>query len=165
KWSYITGGAIYSSPAIGSDGTVYVGSYDGKLYAFVSSDDVTVLAYCYSESTPVSVSITMDGSPTGYNTPHTFSDLTGAHNFTVPDTDLHGCPFRRWNTYETSTTIAVTTSGTYTAEYAPPVGGIWVPVDRFKLLAPYVGLTSSIVVATVATAIYVKRVKRRKKKQ
>ena len=25
---------VYSSPAIGSDGTVYVGSYDKKLYAF-----------------------------------------------------------------------------------------------------------------------------------
>ena len=26
-------GPVYSSPAIGSDGTVYVGSYDKKLYA------------------------------------------------------------------------------------------------------------------------------------
>ena len=28
-----TGGEVYSSPAIGSDGTVYVGSRDNKLYA------------------------------------------------------------------------------------------------------------------------------------
>ncbi|MEN6341317.1 MAG: PKD domain-containing protein, partial [Methanospirillum sp.] len=34
-WSYSTGGAIqYAGPSIGADGTVYVGSYDGKLYAF-----------------------------------------------------------------------------------------------------------------------------------
>ena len=26
KWSYLTGDYVYSSPAIGSDGTVYVGS-------------------------------------------------------------------------------------------------------------------------------------------
>jgi len=32
-------------------------------------------------------------------------------------------------------------------------------------LAPYIGLASTIVVATVAAAIYVKRVKRRKEKQ
>jgi hypothetical protein len=32
-WSFPTGGAVYSSPALGPDGTVYVGSYDGKLYA------------------------------------------------------------------------------------------------------------------------------------
>ena len=51
------------------------------------------------------------------------------------------------------------------ASPSPPVGGIRVPVDKFGLLAPYIGLTSTIVVATVATAIYVKRVKRRKEKQ
>lgn len=50
---------------------------------------------------------------------------------------------------------------------SPPaaVGGIIVPVDKFGLLAPYIGLASTILVATVATAIYIKRVKRRKEKQ
>ncbi len=33
KWSFQTGNQVHSSPAIGADGTVYVGSYDGKLYA------------------------------------------------------------------------------------------------------------------------------------
>jgi outer membrane protein assembly factor BamB len=32
-WSYLTGNGVYSSPAIGQDGTVYVGSTDGKFYA------------------------------------------------------------------------------------------------------------------------------------
>ena len=32
-WEFETGRAVYSSPAIGSDGTVYVGSQDNKLYA------------------------------------------------------------------------------------------------------------------------------------
>lgn len=45
------------------------------------------------------------------------------------------------------------------------VGGIVVPVDKFSLLAPYIGLASMIALASVATAIYVKRVKRRKEKQ
>ena len=48
---------------------------------------------------------------------------------------------------------------------APPVGGIMVPVDKLGLLAPYIGLASTILVATVAAGIYVKRVKRRKEKQ
>jgi hypothetical protein len=48
---------------------------------------------------------------------------------------------------------------------ATGVGGIIVPVDKFALLAPYIGLTSTIIVATVATVIYVKRVKHRKEKQ
>ncbi|MEZ4313810.1 MAG: PQQ-binding-like beta-propeller repeat protein [Polyangiaceae bacterium] len=34
SWVGLTGGQIWSSPAIGLDGTVYVGSLDGKLYAF-----------------------------------------------------------------------------------------------------------------------------------
>ena len=33
KWSFTTGDYVISSPAIGADGTVYVGSYDGRLYA------------------------------------------------------------------------------------------------------------------------------------
>jgi len=32
-WEFETGGFVPSSPAIGSDGTVYVGSMDKKLYA------------------------------------------------------------------------------------------------------------------------------------
>jgi PQQ-like domain len=37
KWSFTTGAVIsYSSPAIGTDGTVYIGSYDGNLYALDS---------------------------------------------------------------------------------------------------------------------------------
>ena len=32
-WEFETGDAVFSSPAIGSDGTVYVGSWDKKLYA------------------------------------------------------------------------------------------------------------------------------------
>lgn len=43
-------------------------------------------------------------------------------------------------------------------------GGLYAPVDKIGLLAPYIGVTSTIVVATVATAIYAKRVKRRKEK-
>ena len=33
KWSYPTGNEIASSPAIGADGTIYVGSGDKNLYA------------------------------------------------------------------------------------------------------------------------------------
>jgi len=45
------------------------------------------------------------------------------------------------------------------------VGGIVVPVDKFGLLASYIGLASTILVGAVATAVYVKRVRRRKEKQ
>jgi hypothetical protein len=53
----------------------------------------------------------------------------------------------------------------YVSRYEISVGGVSVPIDKFGLLAPYIGLASAFLVATVATAIYVKRVKRRKEKQ
>ena len=36
-WSFTAGGEVFSSPAIGHDGTVYVGSWDRKLYALKGS--------------------------------------------------------------------------------------------------------------------------------
>jgi len=52
-----------------------------------------------------------------------------------------------------------------TMEEAPTQGvnGVIVPVDKLGLLAPYI-VASTILVATVAVAIYVKRVKHRKEK-
>jgi hypothetical protein len=40
------------------------------------------------------------------------------------------------------------------------VGGIWVPVDKLGLLAPYIALAVTIIVATVATATLVKHKKK-----
>jgi PQQ-like domain len=37
-WSYTTGGAVYSSPAV-ANGMVYIGSDDGKLYCFGLTDE------------------------------------------------------------------------------------------------------------------------------
>ncbi len=47
KWSYDTGanGAVLSSPAIGSDGTIYVGSHNGKIYAFYSDNGTVKWSY------------------------------------------------------------------------------------------------------------------------
>src|SRR5438093_6247735 len=33
RWKFATGGKVRSSPAVGDDGTIYVGSLDGGLYA------------------------------------------------------------------------------------------------------------------------------------
>ena len=56
-------------------------------------------------------------------------------------------------------------SGTFVRNDNTSVGGIMIPVDKADLLGPYIGVTSTILVAAVATAIYVKRVKRRKEKR
>jgi len=67
----------------------------------------------------------------------------------------------------TDYTIGFIKSTRHTVEHprARAFGGVVVSVDKFGLLAPYIALASTIVVATAATAIYVKHVKRRKEKQ
>jgi hypothetical protein len=90
------------------------------------SYDATIEAYCCAEGTSVSVSITMDGLPTEYNTPHTFANLTGIHDFTVPSADAEEHPFLYWNTGEASTTITVDFGGTYTALYYEPTYNVTV---------------------------------------
>lgn len=43
-------------------------------------------------------------------------------------------------------------------------GGIFIPIDKFGLLAPYIGLSSMVIVATIAISVSVKRINRSKKK-
>ena len=49
SWAYETNGAIASSPAVGADGTVYVGSMDGTLYA-IAADGTTAWTYATAGS-------------------------------------------------------------------------------------------------------------------
>jgi len=46
---------------------------------------------------------------------------------------------------------------------SPPVGGIVNPVDKFALLAPYIGLTSTILAILVASVTYAKHERSKKK--
>ena len=41
KWSFVAIGKIFSSAAIGSDGTIYVGSADSYLYAISTTGNIT----------------------------------------------------------------------------------------------------------------------------
>jgi parallel beta-helix repeat protein len=117
-WSYRLTGAVEGGSGAVANGRVFVADHwDQKLYAFGSHYIARVEAYCHTEESGVSVGIMMDGLSTGYSTTHTFTELTGTHNFTVPSTDANGHIFKQWNTGETSTTITVSTGGTYTAYY------------------------------------------------
>ena len=61
KWSYTTGGSVYSSPAIGSDGTVYVGSHDYNLYA-INPDGTVKWSYTTGNIVWSSPAIGSDGT-------------------------------------------------------------------------------------------------------
>jgi outer membrane protein assembly factor BamB len=61
-WAFATGGSVHSSPAIGSDGTIYVGSDDNNLYA-INPDGSKKWAF---ETGPVSSSPAIGSDGTIY---------------------------------------------------------------------------------------------------
>lgn len=61
KWSYTIGGTVESSPAIGSDGTIYVGSY----YLFAINPDGT-LKWSFTTAGPVNSSPAIGSDGTIY---------------------------------------------------------------------------------------------------
>jgi hypothetical protein len=105
------------------------GGYDMwliKMGALPSTYSATIWAWDALDSNGwIAEPITMDGTPTGFSTPHTFAGLTGSHTFTVPDTDINGRAFGSWDTGETSTSITVGSEGIHTAQYASYVATIW----------------------------------------
>lgn len=101
--------------AVSSGGT-YIADYYPEV-----PHDVTIRAWEATRGSLESVTITQDGVPTGFTTPHTFVDLIGNHNFTVPNNDSFGVPFGNWEeTGWTSPTITVGGGGTHTARYYYP---------------------------------------------
>jgi len=61
-WEFVTGSAVASSPAIGPDGTVYVGSDDKKLYALSGKTGVKLWEFEAGRSVYSSPAIGSDGT-------------------------------------------------------------------------------------------------------
>ena len=65
-WEFETGSYVTSSPAIGSDGTVYVGSADRKLYAINGKSGVYLWSFETGEDFEVSSSPAIGSDGTVY---------------------------------------------------------------------------------------------------
>ena len=61
-WEFETGDPVSSSPAIGPDGTVYVGSDDNKLYAINGKTGVKLWEFETGDYVPSSSAISSDGT-------------------------------------------------------------------------------------------------------
>jgi len=61
KWSFTTGDQVMSSPTIGADGTIYVGSFDNKLYA-INPDGSQRWSFATGASVYSSPAIGADGT-------------------------------------------------------------------------------------------------------
>jgi len=114
---------------IWTDETVTVSSNGTFTARYRAGYSVTIWAWCGSESQGwLSRPIVMDGSPTGFSTPHTFSGLNGLHFFTVPGLDELGHSFYEWDTsywMAASPTLTVGWAGVYTARYRDTSGDVW----------------------------------------
>ena len=80
--------------------------------------EVEIKAYCPIESKDLSVDITKNEIPSGYNTTSKLI-LIGDNTFTVPLIGPNNHTFTHWNTGSTNTTITVSSAGVYTAYYEP----------------------------------------------
>jgi hypothetical protein len=124
------------------------------LYTLPAAYNVTVSAHCNIEGTDVSVGVAEDGSPTGFNTPHIFSELNGSHTFSVPIMDAAGDPFVQWSTGENTTTIAVLDGGTYTAYYGAPLGTVIRVPEEFKSVQEAVDAAAPESTITIGPGVY-----------
>jgi len=61
-WEFETGDKVASTPAIGSDGTVYVGSWDNKLYAINGKSGVKLWEFETGDAVLSSPAIGSDGT-------------------------------------------------------------------------------------------------------
>ncbi len=66
RWSYVTGQHFYSSPAIGADGTIYVGSDDKKLHALRDDGDTYAVKWTFPTGGYISSSPTIAPDGTIY---------------------------------------------------------------------------------------------------
>ena len=66
KWIFVMGDGAESSPAIGPDGTIYVGSYDSCVYAIEDMGTEGLLKWKFVTGGPVDASPTVDGDGTIY---------------------------------------------------------------------------------------------------
>jgi pimeloyl-ACP methyl ester carboxylesterase len=102
------------------------------------------------------VTFAINGTPE--TTPYT-AWLKGSYTIQMPKISWNGGVWSCWlEDGATNRTKAVTmnTSVTLTGVFGNPVGGIWIPVDKSALLAPYIVLASTIILAIAVTAVFFK---------
>jgi len=167
RWSDYAGVDLYSGPnqeVPGSDGigdTPYIiDATNQDNYPFMESQlELTVT------SLPITgITFTIDETP--QITPYADILPEGSYTLVMPETH-DGYVWSHWledGDIDRVKTIILEADPTWTGVYVLatlPVGGVWVPVNNYELLAPWIGLASLMIVSAASTAY----VKHRKKQQ
>jgi len=160
-----TGGSLETMaehPSAGPESVIieadylYYSTWDG-VYRMCIHCELTIT------SSPVTgITFTINGTPEA--TPYTDWLLEGSYSLEMPE--IHGgYMWSHWlEDGDTNRIKIITLPGTtWTGVYvlAPPVGGVWVPINKLELFAPWIGL-ASLMIVSVASVVYVKH---RKKEQ
>ena len=133
-------------------------------YPLMNPWDGAPLPFSYTltiYSPPNGVTFTVDG--VSHTTPWSKIYIEGASvSLVMPETH-DGYAFSHWLEDEDTNrtkTVTMDTNLTLTAVYtnSTPVGGIYIPVDKLELLAPYIRLTILLALAVV-TVVFLKRKK------
>jgi hypothetical protein len=116
-----TGGWIWARPHI----IYYDESNKNLKYAEKVEPPYDARISAWSTPAWAELPISMDGVATGFNTPHTFEDLTGTHYFTLPET-ANSYLFTEWtkegSTVTASSILTIDSGGTYVAQYTGEPG-------------------------------------------
>lgn len=179
RWVYDANTPIYSSPAIANRSVnfgVYIGTGNryghtvgsGALLLLDASNGSIIDSYVTASITTSPSVADVDGDGKLEIVFYDWSPYAGPAPafYCLEDTGSNVSPYAiEWPMFRHD----AMRTGRYPTIAPPPsvggVGGVIISVDKLALLAPYIGLASTILVATAATAIYVKRVKRKKEKQ
>lgn len=157
-WNYTTGDWVWSSPAV-AYGLVYIGTRDHNFYAFNATTGTKKWSYTTGSGVFSSPAVA-DGRV-----------YVGSNDYNIyclnAETGLYVWSYTTGSNVTSSPAVAdgkVYVGSLDNKVYAfgpssPPVGGIYVPVNKLELLAPYIGLTILLAVAVMAV-VHVKKRKR-----
>lgn len=150
-------------------------TYAGSLNITV---ETSKSSYQVSEDITIHGNLTYDGSPVpdnsvGLQVKDPVDDVVVSRTLQTNASGVYNLTFKlpadakngTYTVYVSSTYMAQTATNNTTFEYgvAPmPVGGIWIPVDKLSLLAPYIVLAAAIILAIAVTAVFFKHGKKQK---
>ena len=153
-----------SSPAV-AYGKVYVGSGDYNIYCLDALTGAQVWSYTTGNNTASSPAVADGKIFVGSNDGNLYclNASTGAYIWSYAT----GASFLSCSPAVAMGNVFIGSGDyrVYAFGFAKGVGGYWVQVNKFELLAPSIGIATTFLTAVAATALCTRRFKRGKEKQ
>jgi hypothetical protein len=150
-WKFKTGNPVYSSPAVGQDGTVYIGSWDSKLYALNGRNGAVRWTFKSGDAIESSPVIGSEGFVhIGSNDGKLYSFKSSSSGPAASPWPMFGQNTRHTSRLhprqaESEMAIQLTPAGTLVIHYNIPATGKWLIQSSSDLSSwqPYKAITES----------------------